>query len=163
MIYSTSSTSMSICFPYLSQKFIAPRKQKRYPLGPSHPAINLDETGRAACGKAAHKPGIVILQGQNHGKTMGKPWENHGKTMGKPSAWHSFFGSKSWWIPARTRFLLRNWCFDMAKDGGFWPKPQGFTEEYRQYLLGVIPCALVAITSTRNPKHMSQRIFEYHN
>jgi hypothetical protein len=44
------------------------RTQEAKEISPSHPAINLDGTGRAACGKAAHKPGIVFVQ--NHGEFL---------------------------------------------------------------------------------------------
>ena len=36
---------------------------------------------RGGPGVALVGPGLVV--DDDHGKTMGKPWENHGKTMGK--------------------------------------------------------------------------------
>ena len=62
-------------------------------------------------------PPSVIFSSENHGKTMGKPWENHGKTMGKPWENHGetmiqwlsdylVMFSDYLWFPKETRVLF---------------------------------------------------------
>ena len=58
----------------------------RGPSCPEHPALPARNSHPSAAGAATPSP--VTNAGENHmenhGKTMGKPWENHGKMVTSP-------------------------------------------------------------------------------